>query len=275
MQAAFSNTRKDRYRFTFNGMEGDDEVKGTGNSFTTEFRQYDPRLGRWLSIDPVSMKYPELSPYAFAFNNPIWNNDPNGDDPPPHPNEINARVLTPALEAQILRDGHKLDYVSEYHGSTKFEVQDANDVIVSNGHSFFRVLYDPSKNHYADKTQQIGTYVWQSGRKKTFYSSSPSTGATDILDPVLYLGQIQEQVSNQLVDMGSTEDVENLMTSQRTTINIELVISPIDDSPEMRKNMKGIIKSGDANINLSYQIDPNKATGELDVSATVETTIFE
>jgi hypothetical protein len=43
----------DDYRFGFNGMEKDNEVKGQGKSYTTEFRQLDPRLGgRWWSIDP-------------------------------------------------------------------------------------------------------------------------------------------------------------------------------------------------------------------------------
>ena len=40
------------YRHGFNGMEKDDEVKGVGNSYNTTFRQYDPRLGRWMSLDP-------------------------------------------------------------------------------------------------------------------------------------------------------------------------------------------------------------------------------
>lgn len=39
-------------KYGFNGMRKDDELKGSGNSYTTDFRQYDPRLGRWLSIDP-------------------------------------------------------------------------------------------------------------------------------------------------------------------------------------------------------------------------------
>jgi len=34
------------YRYSFNEMEKDDEVKGKGNSYTTTFRQYDARLGR-------------------------------------------------------------------------------------------------------------------------------------------------------------------------------------------------------------------------------------
>ncbi len=32
------------YRYSFNGMEKDDDVKGLGNSYTTEFRMYDDRL---------------------------------------------------------------------------------------------------------------------------------------------------------------------------------------------------------------------------------------
>lgn len=33
------------YRFGFNGMEKDDNVKGDGNSYSTDFRFYDNRLG--------------------------------------------------------------------------------------------------------------------------------------------------------------------------------------------------------------------------------------
>lgn len=62
-------------------MEKDDEVAGSGNSYTTHFRQYDPRLGRWLSLDPAMAKYPDQSPYVAFNNNPIYWVDPLGDDP--------------------------------------------------------------------------------------------------------------------------------------------------------------------------------------------------
>ena len=58
----------------------DNEVKGQGNSYTTKFRQYDPRLGRWLSIDPV--RRASESPYVAFRNNPIYYIDPKGDNPP-------------------------------------------------------------------------------------------------------------------------------------------------------------------------------------------------
>lgn len=69
------------YRYGFNGKEKDDEVKGNGNSYDFDARIYDARLGRWLSIDPSSNKYPEMSPYNFVMNNPIMYIDPDGKDP--------------------------------------------------------------------------------------------------------------------------------------------------------------------------------------------------
>jgi RHS repeat-associated protein len=58
-------------------MERDDEVKGEGNSYTTMFRQYDPRLGRWLTID-IEGETP-CSNYKSFGNNPIAFSDINGD----------------------------------------------------------------------------------------------------------------------------------------------------------------------------------------------------
>jgi RHS repeat-associated protein len=68
----------DSYRYGFQGMEGDNEVKGIGNSYTTEFRQFDSRIGRWQTIDRLSRKQPSLSPYNFVNNNPIFRIDQDG-----------------------------------------------------------------------------------------------------------------------------------------------------------------------------------------------------
>ncbi|MBK7682327.1 MAG: hypothetical protein IPJ26_07585 [Bacteroidetes bacterium] len=59
------------YRFGFNGKENDNEVKGTGNSLDFEARIYDPRLGRWLSLDPETRLMPWISPYNYVSNSPI------------------------------------------------------------------------------------------------------------------------------------------------------------------------------------------------------------
>jgi RHS repeat-associated protein len=66
------------YRYGFNGKEKDDELKGSGNSYDYGMRMYDPRIGRPFSVDPLASKYPELSPYQFFSNNPIWFIDLDG-----------------------------------------------------------------------------------------------------------------------------------------------------------------------------------------------------
>ncbi|RFS18676.1 hypothetical protein DVR12_26895 [Chitinophaga silvatica] len=59
------------YRYGFNGKENDNEVKGEGNQQDYGMRMYDPRIGKFLSVDPITKKYPELTPYQFASNTPI------------------------------------------------------------------------------------------------------------------------------------------------------------------------------------------------------------
>jgi RHS repeat-associated protein len=67
------------YRYGFNGKENDNEVKGTGNSLDFGARVLDPRLGRWLSIDPMKQKYPFYSPYTAFGDNPNYYVDPGGE----------------------------------------------------------------------------------------------------------------------------------------------------------------------------------------------------
>lgn len=56
----------------------DNEIHGTGNSYDYGMRMYDPRVGRFYSVDPLTGKYPELSPYQFASNTPIQAIDLDG-----------------------------------------------------------------------------------------------------------------------------------------------------------------------------------------------------
>ncbi|MEM7039079.1 MAG: RHS repeat-associated core domain-containing protein, partial [Bacteroidota bacterium] len=69
----------DNYRYGFNGMEKDDEVKGAGNSYDFGARIYDPRLGRFLGVDPKMSDFPWKTPYDFANNQPINSIDLNGE----------------------------------------------------------------------------------------------------------------------------------------------------------------------------------------------------
>ena len=62
----------DGYRYSFQGQEHDDEVKGEGNSVNYKYRMHDPRVGRFFAVDPIYGIYPMLSPYQFASNSPVY-----------------------------------------------------------------------------------------------------------------------------------------------------------------------------------------------------------
>jgi RHS repeat-associated protein len=69
------------YRFGFNGKMNDNDVKGLGNELDYGARIYDPRIGKFLSLDPLQKKYPWYTPYQFAGNSPIKFIDLDGAEP--------------------------------------------------------------------------------------------------------------------------------------------------------------------------------------------------
>ena len=63
-------------RFRFTGKERDAE---TGYDYFGA-RYYSSSLGIWLSVDPMSDKYPSLSPYVYCADNPMRLVDPKGEE---------------------------------------------------------------------------------------------------------------------------------------------------------------------------------------------------
>ena len=63
--------------YKYNGKELDTK-KGL-NWYDYGARQYDPALGRFMTIDRFTEKYNTMSPYQYGGNNPVNNIDINGD----------------------------------------------------------------------------------------------------------------------------------------------------------------------------------------------------
>lgn len=69
-----STNSTDNYKFT--GHEGDTEA-----SLTLDYmmaRNYDPVIGRFLQIDPITDQFPGWTPYHYVHNNPLNLVDPTG-----------------------------------------------------------------------------------------------------------------------------------------------------------------------------------------------------
>ncbi len=64
------------YNYKYNGKEFQEEL---GLNVTAmDYRQYDGAIGRFNSVDVLSELAPHLTPYRYAFNNPVYWSDPSG-----------------------------------------------------------------------------------------------------------------------------------------------------------------------------------------------------
>lgn len=59
---------------------GGTEINRTTQLYDLEYRHFDPLLGRMNGVDPMATKYASLTPYNYANNDPVYFNDPLGDD---------------------------------------------------------------------------------------------------------------------------------------------------------------------------------------------------
>jgi RHS repeat-associated protein len=74
---ARSFTASSDYRFGFNGKEKDKNMSSL-TAYDYGFRIYNPAIGKFLSVDPLTKQYPYYTPYQFAGNMPIWAIDLDG-----------------------------------------------------------------------------------------------------------------------------------------------------------------------------------------------------
>jgi RHS repeat-associated protein len=66
----------EKYKYKYNGKEFQDEL---GLNVTAmDFRQYDSAIGRFNGMDRLAEMSHNITPYRFAFNNPVVWSDPSG-----------------------------------------------------------------------------------------------------------------------------------------------------------------------------------------------------
>jgi RHS repeat-associated protein len=79
LQASTSWTRENSSNdYLYNGGS---ELNQNSGWYETFFRGYDATLGRFNQVDPLAHASSSHTPYNFAFNDPVFFSDPNGDYP--------------------------------------------------------------------------------------------------------------------------------------------------------------------------------------------------
>jgi RHS repeat-associated protein len=135
------------YRFGFNSKEMDNEVSGVGNQYDYGFRIYNPRLGKFLSIDPLFKSYPWYTPYQFAGNVPI------------------AAIDLDGLEELIVVRWYEN---GKYKGASAIHIPNARHRVINNNNILYVELDDTRENRSKIKAMQRRKGDWNNAKDLIF-----------------------------------------------------------------------------------------------------------
>ncbi len=79
-KAMKTNYAENKYRYNSGSeLQNKEFSDGTGwEMYETQFRGYDPQIGRFGEVDPMTDLFHSLSTYQYSDNNPVLINDPTG-----------------------------------------------------------------------------------------------------------------------------------------------------------------------------------------------------
>ena len=189
------------YRFAFNGKEKDNLGEGGGGStYNYGFRIYNPLIGRFLSIDPLFRKYPELTPYQFASNTPIASVDLDGKESAivtgtqqANGTQTSTTIFLP--KAGNMGDG-VLTVMNNANGTTSFSYQQAIIVKADKDRGFWGNIVHNISNWWnkGDGSQKGGLWGTSEtgGASPTKTVSLTDAEKTDFGDLLTALGALNQ-----------------------------------------------------------------------------------
>jgi len=154
-----------RYKFTAKELDNETSYTYFGA------RYYDSDLSGWLSVDPLSDKYPSLSSYCYSADNPVVLVDPNGMDWYEVENEETQEkeIKWTDYKSQAEMDENKID--GKYLGEAVVIFKGSRDEKLGEGDNLFgkgailakATVYGPSNEN---DIKEYGAFTMSSDYKK-------------------------------------------------------------------------------------------------------------
>ena len=242
------------YRYGFQGQEKDDEVKGNGNSINYKYRMHDPRVGRFLSLDPLQKSFPWNSPYVFSEN----------------------RVID-GLELEGL-EVKNFNITFNNTGDVKLELESVN-----NGWFGWRTLFPPKVNVWFPELEVSYTFTYtgnttnnpnginniQNWEKFKKDPKAAIKSGNYVTDQKLIRGTAKDLLIALLLRKGikhrakqkSTKNTKSNKHTNKKSIVTEEVEVPLERTKKYKKTKVG----GKADSDYSFSLHKGKMSGRLPV----------
>ena len=143
------------YKYKFQGQERQDELGLNWDSF--KYRNYDPALGRFMCIDPLTEKYNTWSPYVFSGNRVVDSRELEGLEPVDYRADDNYKNLV------VVTLGY--DGTNRPEGSTQ-NISPDNALGTIQGSGNLSVVHYASSQTDSTQNDMLGTI-------KSFQSAHP------------------------------------------------------------------------------------------------------
>jgi RHS repeat-associated protein len=147
-------TENSVYRYGFNGKENDNEAKGTGNQQDYGNRIYDPRVGRFLSIDPLEAQFPFYTPFQFSGNSPIANVDLDGSEPMPSTKGVSEGEAQTKSQTDYVNSKYPVKSTTQWFWHNNLGKYDAKSGWYTKD-DYKGILRSFEKNYYTKKGEII------------------------------------------------------------------------------------------------------------------------
>jgi|GEM_PF-4045738 len=244
----------DSYRYGFNGKENDFEPKnGQGSQQDYGMRVYDPRLGKFLSVDPLTSKYSMLTPYQFASNTPIKAIDLDGLEAaaPPSPNYVFIEGARQYLDAFV--NFFTFDFEFEVGGTADYDSYKVGTTTIT-------------KSTVISNTTEVGYSGWEIFNPKAYASPTDypapmitMTNATEVIKVVeakSAYGPAETTTKSETSSSGEKTETTTQKFGGTTNSGTPVSVSHTETSSNKNgtsETYQGTVGGENANVFLKYK----------------------